>query len=56
MTGGATPEVAGMRLLKQPTRPGWSTAATLAAAPRHFTDWEPFLMTRGGTRLPAPAE
>jgi len=54
--GGATPEDAGMRLLKQPARPGWSTAATLAAAPRHFSEWEPFLMVRAVAPLPAPAE
>jgi hypothetical protein len=41
--GGATPEAAGMRLLRSPSRPSWSTAAALAAAPRHFSEWEPFL-------------
>ncbi len=41
--GGATPEAAGMRLLRPPSRPSWSTAAALAAAPRHFREWEPFL-------------
>src|SRR5689334_8390154 len=41
--GGETPEGAGMRLLRKPSRPTWSTAAALAAAPRHFREWEPFL-------------
>jgi 5-methylcytosine-specific restriction endonuclease McrA len=41
--GGDTPEDAGMRLLRPPHRPSWSTAAALAAAPRHFSEWEPFL-------------
>jgi 5-methylcytosine-specific restriction endonuclease McrA len=41
--GSATPEGAGMRLLRVPVRPGWSTAAALAAAPRRFVEWEPFL-------------
>lgn len=41
--GNATPEGAGMRLLKVPSRPSWSTAAALAAAPRHFAEWEPFI-------------
>jgi 5-methylcytosine-specific restriction endonuclease McrA len=41
--GNSTPEVAGMRLLKSPARPTWSTAAALAAAPRHFAEWEQFL-------------
>jgi 5-methylcytosine-specific restriction endonuclease McrA len=43
--GSATPEGAGMRLLRQPVRPSWSTAAALAAAPRSFSEWEPFLST-----------
>jgi 5-methylcytosine-specific restriction endonuclease McrA len=41
--GSATPEGAGMRLLRLPSRPSWSTAAALAAAPRKFSEWEPFL-------------
>lgn len=41
--GSGTPEDAGMRLLRTPVRPTWSTAAALAAAPRHFVEWEPFL-------------
>src|SRR5690349_3557521 len=41
--GSATPEAAGMRLLKIPSRPNWSTAAALAALPRTFVEWEPFL-------------
>lgn len=44
--GGSTPEGAGMRLLRTPHRPAWSAAAVLAAAPRHFTEWEPFLHGR----------
>jgi 5-methylcytosine-specific restriction endonuclease McrA len=44
--GNATPEGAGMRLLRQPARPSWSLAATLAAAPRRFAEWEPFLGQR----------
>jgi 5-methylcytosine-specific restriction endonuclease McrA len=43
LKGSATPEAAGMRLLKTPARPSWSTAAALAAAPRHFREWEPFI-------------
>jgi 5-methylcytosine-specific restriction endonuclease McrA len=41
--GNATPEAAGMRLLKPPRRPSWSTAAALATAPERFAEWEPFL-------------
>jgi len=41
--GGHTPEGAGMRLMRVPVRPSWSTAAALAAAPRKFTEWDPFL-------------
>jgi 5-methylcytosine-specific restriction endonuclease McrA len=41
--GGLTPEGAGMRLLRAPTRPTWSTAAALAATPHHFAEWEPFV-------------
>jgi 5-methylcytosine-specific restriction endonuclease McrA len=41
--GSATPDAAGMRLLKAPSRPSWSTAAALAAAPRHFEEWKPFI-------------
>jgi 5-methylcytosine-specific restriction endonuclease McrA len=47
--GSATPEGAGMRLLRIPHRPAWSAAAVLAAAPRHFTEWEPFLAGRAPT-------
>jgi 5-methylcytosine-specific restriction endonuclease McrA len=46
--GSSTPEAAGMRLLRTPSRPSWSTAAALAAAPRHFSEWEPFLAGRAG--------
>lgn len=46
--GSGTPEAAGMRLLRAPIRPSWSTAAALAAAPRRFAEWEPFLTTRAG--------
>ena len=45
--GSATPEGAGMNLLKAPSRPNWSTAAALAAAPRRFAEWEPFLAPHG---------
>jgi 5-methylcytosine-specific restriction endonuclease McrA len=41
--GSGSPEAAGMRLLRAPVRPSWSTAAALAAAPRRFEQWEPFL-------------
>ncbi|MDH5675159.1 MAG: HNH endonuclease [Myxococcales bacterium] len=37
---------AGMRLMRVPIRPNWTTAAALAAAPRHFAEWEPFLGAR----------
>jgi hypothetical protein len=45
LKGSATPEGAGMRLLRAPSRPTWTTAAALAAAPRKFREWEPFLQT-----------
>jgi 5-methylcytosine-specific restriction endonuclease McrA len=45
--GGRTPEGAGMRLAREPTRPNWTLAATLSSSPRHFTEWEPFLGARG---------
>ena len=35
-----------MRLLKEPSRPNWSVAVALSAAPRHFVEWEPFLPER----------
>jgi hypothetical protein len=41
--GGHTPDGAGMRLLREPTRPNWTVAVALSAAPRHFAEWEPFL-------------
>ncbi len=41
--GGFTPEGAGMHLLREPTRPNWTLAVALSAAPRHFAEWEPFL-------------
>jgi len=41
--GAGSPEAAGMKLLRRPTRPGWTTAVALAAAPRRFSEWEPFL-------------
>lgn len=48
--GWATPEEAGMRLLKRPVRPSWSLALSLAAQRRRFVEWEPFLaaMTPAG--------
>lgn len=46
--GSASPEAVGMRLLRQPVRPSWSTAAALAAAPRTFSEWAPFLSTGTG--------
>lgn len=45
--GGFTPEGAGMRLLREPTRPNWTLAVALSASPRHFAEWEPFLPTVG---------
>lgn len=41
--GSCTPEDAGMRLLSSPRRPTWRVAATLAALPRRFSEWEPFV-------------
>ncbi len=41
--GGATPDEAGMTLLRVPVRPTWTAAVHLAAAPRRFVEWEPFL-------------
>lgn len=41
--GSATPQSAGMKLLRRPARPSWSTAAALASTPRRFVEWEPFL-------------
>jgi energy-coupling factor transporter ATP-binding protein EcfA2 len=32
-----------MRLLSEPKRPNWSLAVVLAAGPRYFVEWEPFL-------------
>lgn len=45
--GGATPDECGMLLRTRPVRPTWSTAAQLAAAPRRFAEWEPFLGGQG---------
>lgn len=41
--GGAMPDECGMRLARPPVRPTWSAAAQLAATPRRFVEWEPFL-------------
>lgn len=41
--GGLTPDEAGMRLRRKPVQPAWSAVAHLAAGPRRFTEWEPFL-------------
>ena len=41
--GRATPEECGMHPLRIPVRPTWTAAAQLAASPRRFADWEPFL-------------
>lgn len=41
--GSATPEAAGMRLLRRPTRPSWSVATSLASASQRYAEWEPFL-------------
>lgn len=49
--GSSTPEGAGMRLLRRPSRPSWTLAAALAAAPEHYEEWEPFL----GAASPASA-
>lgn len=42
--GKRTPDEAGMRLLRAPAKPGWSTAAHIALTTRMpFTEWRPFL-------------
>jgi hypothetical protein len=41
--GGSTPEECGMLLRRAPIRPTWNAAVQLAAAPRRFPEWEPFL-------------
>jgi 5-methylcytosine-specific restriction endonuclease McrA len=41
--GRALPEECGMALLNEPTRPRWSAAVQLEAAPRWFKEWDPFL-------------
>lgn len=42
--GRRTPEEAGMRLLRQPVKPRWSTTAHILLATREpFTEWQPFL-------------
>jgi 5-methylcytosine-specific restriction endonuclease McrA len=44
--GKQTPAEAGMRLLRTPVKPGWSTAAHIALATRTpFVEWQPFLGT-----------
>jgi 5-methylcytosine-specific restriction endonuclease McrA len=48
--GGSTPEECGMLLRRAPVRPTWNAAVQLAAAPRRFQEWEPFLVT---TSIPA---
>lgn len=42
--GGMTPEEAKMNLRRLPTKPSWSAAVQLAASPRRFQEWEPFLV------------
>ena len=32
-----------MLLRRRPVRPTWTAAVQLAAAPRRFSEWEPFL-------------
>lgn len=41
--GRYTPDELGMRLLREPVRPTWSTAQQLGSTPRRFAEWEPFL-------------
>lgn len=43
--GYRTPEEAGMRLLRKPSRPRWTIVAQLQLEARnyHFKEWEPFL-------------
>src|SRR5688572_9937880 len=48
--GGSTPEECGMLLRRPPVRPTWNAAVQLAAAPRRFQEWEPFLVA---TAIPA---
>jgi 5-methylcytosine-specific restriction endonuclease McrA len=44
--GRRTPEEAGMRLLRQPQKPRWSTTAHILLATRDpFEEWHPFLQT-----------
>lgn len=46
--GGSTPEECGMLLRREPVRPTWNAAVQLAAAPRRFREWEPFLQLASG--------
>lgn len=41
--GRLSTEESGMFPMRAPVRPSWSAAAQLAASPRRFTEWEPFL-------------
>ncbi len=41
--GHATPDECGMHPMRTPIRPTWTAAAQLAASPRRFAEWEPFL-------------
>lgn len=41
--GGRTPEQAGVRLLRRPTRPAWSPFLAHAAVTRRYHDWQVFL-------------
>ncbi len=44
--GRRTPEEAGMRLLRTPQKPRWSTTAHILLATREpFHEWQPFLLT-----------
>ena len=41
--GGRTPEESGMRLLRRPRKPGWTSTLQLQSHPLRFEEWRPFL-------------
>ncbi len=44
--GGRTPEQCGLRLLRKPTRPGWTPFLADTASRGHYSEWGPFLGVR----------
>jgi 5-methylcytosine-specific restriction endonuclease McrA len=50
--GGSTPEECGYLLRRPPVRPTWSAAVQLAASPRRFREWDPFLASATPAAMP----